>query len=509
MNLAKTIGVAVDTVHSHVMEAQRIRNRKDVREGIREMEKLQAEFQNEITETGMDPSLWLPEWEKRLNNYKSSMEGKKLPPVVMEELGDRFADFSGSSSISITGGALKENRRVTAGLYRADIDDARKRGDFDKAAALTTEAEDENIFDPVEAKGTKLAIERGKDQFTIEQEINMDPKGVLDELGNPDGKYKDLTDYEKDKVKTVAESERAKRASVQMEMLDDMVKKGIGTSWTKEKFEEELNGIPELTDTERKTALANFQNSVPLATSEVFAIGDKIRDDFTAFRDGHISQDEYTKRYEETNALIASQGKRPGTDVLKGQLSQRFQIIMGPQGKVTDEEARAKAAGHKDVADGIKEMVRKRASGLVDINVAKEVGGLPENKALGLVEEIKAAQEVASVPFRKGMEQAMMEWMQAELDAGRTPNEVQAREYMDKIQPKIAEEIALEAKKEREKPLKRAPQQPRTTKVKMKTKDKGTITVDLETPELPTWNEDQERYKNWLEIDGGVLPPVE
>lgn len=437
--LMQDVGGSVDMVLEEGLKAQQIRNREDLRSRLTDMQLMREEFEQELQSENVDPSEWVPRWEKRIKEYESTkLTDGTPPPAVLEPLTARFDEFKRKSLMSINGAALKENKSRAKKGVGFSVEDMVSRGLYDEAIQAVRDNAD--LFTPEQVDGMVNGIYKKQKSDAREIALMDNPLGYRDALKA--GRHGDLSPLQQRKEIEKAEREIAGRERKALSVVDDVIQSG-GVE-TIEELDELLKANPEISDANAKIAKDSFLNSQPIPPTERYALRDKLFDDVNALHKGEIEYAEYKKRWEESNSRILAYGSRPNVGALKSVAYQFDPALMGDNGKdaIKASEDAAKAA-QKDLESQVGELARKRATGLMHRTLAKikpssvNVDPKKEQKYA----DARAREEEQAAIFRERMEDEVLKWA-ATLPEPPTGTDVLKK--MDEIQAAVLDEILQE-----------------------------------------------------------------
>lgn len=452
-SIIQAAGGIVDVFRDEAIKAQEIKNASDKRDELRRMREFEAQFLQDMQGDpdkgipAMDPSEWGPEWKRRLKGYEASLDQKKYPPVVNRFVRESFKDFAGRSTISITGAALKENRRIAKGTYLRDAQDAADAGRYDDAGVIFDEGARLKIFDPLEVRDGKKRVADIKKQDMLTRSMLGDPRKFQDLVKTGDVGGIKLSPHEQRVWFDKAEREEASQENDAIRYVNDMVL--AGEIKNEKELQKELDDLPQISKTKKEIIIKNHKSTKPLAYKERISLRDRMNDDFKAFRDGKISLDEYTKRHTQTSIEMEKYGNRPGA----GGLRQRLYQLNPDKFTVEDkdeEKARKRAKKFKDIDSVAEEIIRERTSGVGRI-IAADIEDDPVKKA-----KVVTAEKEKAILLREALEKKVRMWMDT-LEEPPTATEV--KDYIDKIQADTVREIALRKKKSASQPKQKSKKQ--------------------------------------------------
>lgn len=449
--LIASAGGAVDEVVKHVQEAQQIRNEADIRDRVRGMREMQANFLEEIEANKIDPANWLNEWKNRLATHEATLKEKGLPPVVIEAVTERFKDFAGQSMIQISGAALKENRRLATGSWQLDYDEAKRRQDFPRMRKLVEEGKNGKLLDDLQEKAAGMEVDALETQYDRDISKQINPLGYIKEL--QDGKY----DAELSPLQKAEELEKAKMWQSNQErgvVNDIMLAIEAGGIKTKEELEAEIDKYPEIITADRKEVLLNtFGETSPLTFEERFVIADSITKSIEQYKKGEISLKEYTRQHNVNQMNIMGFGKRRGAGALSS-LNARYDPVnfMGPDGEESKEAEKKKAEVFGTAEDRGKELIKDRANATVRSKVAefrdkmKEEADSPYSKATA---DLDAKESAFALQFRAAMEDELNSFLvsyQKDNPEKVAPSFPEIEAYLNKVQPTVVEKLMKDRK---------------------------------------------------------------
>lgn len=439
--LINTVGGAADEVLKHVREAQETRNQMNVRDEVRKMRELQSQFYQDMERDNVDPAEWVDLWRDRLNSHQNNIKQAKYPPKVLEALDQQFTEFSGSSLLTISGAALKENRRLAKGSWNLDYKDAKERGDIPRMRSLVEEGRE--LLDPLELKAAEMDTELTAEKTSREMDMIDDPIGHVKRL--------EKNEYNLSPSVLQEELKRAKAYQAQEERQEvQNIRIGIdnGTLDSVEKLDKELELYPNITEPMKKLLRKQVEDIDPLSYEEKFGVADSIRDDFRKFKAGELSLEEYTERHNRNQMKVDAYGNRKGAGPLKS-LAYRYDPVHYTGDEGTEEDARKKA---KKVAetreDRGKEMIRTRALGAVKTKVAAKRTELRlegEETTTPELVEFETKEKQFALLFRAAMEDELARWLEDQPD-DKPPSVPDMEAYLNKIQPGVIQRIINERK---------------------------------------------------------------
>lgn len=450
-NLFAAIGEVPKVFKAELDRAQDIRNQADVSARLRDMRTMQAEFlqeiQNGTEEQRLDPSEWAPNWERKLQEFERTLQEKGIPPAVLRGVTEQFKDFSGKSSLSIIGAAMKENRRRAQGHFDLDYQDAIGEGRYDDADGLVDMAQSNGIIDGLAAKEYKHGTKKKKVRDDLDLRLLDDPQKYKEDLPNLPG----LSEVQRKKEELKADQHIAKEERKEVEIIKMLMDTDAIT--TPEELEAELEVMGSITDERKELLRKSFDSTQEVPFEEESGFIDRVHDLHEAYVGGQIDFETYRKGYDEMSSEANAYGSRLGASRMKGVLRSRDpQIILDQEAKaeadqqeelqemdeaVRKEARRQRAAKMSDVNSSVSQLVRTRIDGKVKATVARKnfITGVHDPEKA----EFTSKQEAKGFILRKELERKAQKWAE---EKETPPTEQEIDKYIDEIQAETVEQLA-------------------------------------------------------------------
>jgi hypothetical protein len=420
--------------------AQDIRNRSDISDRLRSMREMQAEYLQTIQRDQIDPSDWAPGWEKKLKSFEKTLSEGGVPPVVVRGVTEQFKDFAGKSMLTITGAALKENRRRAQGHFDLDYQDAIAEGRYNDADGLVDDAVSTGVLDDLQGREYKTGTKNRRRQDDLDTRLLDDPMKYKEDLPQlfPHSKAQQLKEAQR------ADSQISKYERDEVELIRTLVDSGVITD--SDQFEEELEMMQYISKERKKIMSDSFNSNQEVPFEEESGFIDRVHDLHAAYVDGQIDFETYRKGYDEMSSEADAYGTRLGASRMKSVLRSRDpQIILQNENEEAaelaedelKEQRRKRAAQMSDTNSTVSQLVRNRIEGRVKATVAgqKFITGTHDVKKA----EFQAAQEEGALILRKALEREVQRWAEQK---DPPPTDLEIQEYLDKVQPTVIEQIS-------------------------------------------------------------------
>ena len=409
VDFTRAIGGEADRFLEIGQEAQAIENDRSVRSnirGMREMEAQHLEWARTPDENGNtpDPSTWVPEFKKRLDEYQAGIKAAGVPPVVVEATMAKFEDFAGAGLLGIGALAFKENRKRAIETEQLDLNDLAREGRWDEGRELIKNS---GLIDDI-AERRALADWNDKQ---VDYELR---------LGGREDPRKLKKDLEAGKWKSLPDDQRAveiDRAQAQVETMENRALGVIngyeddGLIKNRDQMEEHVQMMVEqgkLTPKLAERRLRLYDRTKPLTEKERRDFSVRIYGDRDAFLNGEIDLDEYRRRHTTTGTELRVHGKRNGIGEFND-ISYRFNPSNMKAGSEKEMREQLEAM-RKEPHEVVKEFVRERLKGGLSVSVAENFDPDDDPDPVKKAEYIKKQDEF-NVALHTELERAGSRWV--------------------------------------------------------------------------------------------------
>ena len=430
-------------------QAQNMRNQSDINDRLRGMREMQAEHLQQLTRDRTDPSEWATTWKSKLTSYENSLGEKGVPPAVIRAVKEKFKSFAGTSMLSITGAALKENRKNSVRSLESGYNEFIRSRQYDKADELVEQAHRNKVIDDIDAKEYHRGISRKREDDSRQIQLLEDPSSYKKKLEA--GELEGISEVKRLKEIEKADREISSQESESITLIRELQSADIIDS--KEELIREIDNMGNISETSKKAIIANFESNQEIPGDEQTAFTDRVHDLYTAYTDGSITFEKYEEGFFRLLSEANAYGSRDGVgrltnflrarDPLRLKAEEENQRQQGEEEALKQDEAIQKEAMRKraseltDVDNTISQMVRQRVGADSKINTAEKSfipGADDVQKA-----RFEKQQGEKGLIIRQVMEKKMSAWA-ASLPTA--PNEIEIKKHMDEIQAETVEEVS-------------------------------------------------------------------
>lgn len=408
-------------------DAQKIRNDRDVRQNVRAMRELQADFLRDLQgEEGArpDPSEYVPMWQQRLSEFQKTLGGKGVPAVVTEATTRQFEDFAGKSALEIGALAFKENRRLSTAMFEEDLQTRAELGDFEGAGQTVDEALANGVIDKPTAIRAKRGLRRTELDYTLNVGRMTNPQKLKNDLEN--GVY---TMPEDRRLMEIQKTDTQIKHLERLDLEDINALDEAGLIKSEKDLIDHLDASENITPKGRKQILMSWRSKEPLTAKERKEIRDRITEDYDAFLDGKIDLTEYDRRYAQTGVELESKGKRGGVGEFRSLYYQFNPSIARSKGGM-EQLRKAREALLKKPREIAYRTIKER------IGTASSLHALDKAPDPDLVEggerkllEFESKQEDINTVARDILEKKVDSWLSG---LGEEPDAIKIIEYVDR-----------------------------------------------------------------------------
>ena len=423
-NLMKSVAGAADTVQALYNRAQDLKNDTDISTKRRIIRESQGEFQNRMLAEGVEPALWGSEWKKTLVKVTKDLKLGEAPPVVQRSVQKIFDDFKGTSSIQISGAALKENLKRARQNYDRDYEYNRSIGDHEGNFQLIKDSTGKLLSDDEASDATRMTTML-QNQDNMVRSLADDAGGHMERVKA--GEFGPLSkpDMVREEIKTDTQIKRNTAETLSMIEMD--MQNGRISN------EEELREALERENVPSKTAravISNYNKVKPLTRTETNLISDQ----FDALVELRLKPEQYENAYYGLQTLIGVYGERGGIGQFKSDIFNVRPSRFSAE-EIAKMTAKQRVEALKPLQTSANNLVKIRASGYATRGYAKgRATGTEltreELEANAVLEtEMKERGERVRFELQEGVNGFIIDF---EAEHGRKPTMVDVTEYMDK-----------------------------------------------------------------------------
>lgn len=443
VGLIQSVGGVADAIVEEGIKAQNLKNETDVRTERRNMREMKAKF--DIEKVGTDPSTWEQKWKNTLSNYKGSVKSKNYSPVVNRTVSEGFKEFSVSSSIQLTGDALKANRKEATATIMLDAQDNMDVQNYDGAREDIQRLGDLGLAEDSEVRERITNIGKAEKRDTLDAQLEKDPIKYGEDVKKGTVAGIKLTPADQRRESVRAERETATQENGAIKVVNERVAAGLVPD--EETLDEELEGLP-ISDVRKKIIRKNYGNKKPLSYDERTVLRDEMNDNFKAFQDGKILLDEYTALHTKTSIKMEELGSRPGAGGLRSRLHRVNPDQFDPDQTGNEDAARKRAMEHKDIVSVAEEDVKIRVASITnDILKKRKLTDTEDAGEIASITESLRNDKLYGLQLREALEGEVQTWLEGHTTAQLAElTATDVSKYIDSIQATVTSRVNEERK---------------------------------------------------------------